>query len=109
MVPTILCLNKMDLVSEERAKGLRKEYPGAVMISALVEGCEELLEEIYRAVASGRDRMEILIPHAEYAAATQLYGTDEIHAQENTTSGLWMDVSLPRSAAAKYSSYKVAR
>jgi GTPase len=106
--PTILCLNKMDLVSQERAKGLKKEYPGAVMISAL-EGCETLLEEIYRSIAAERERMEILIPHAEYAAASRLYGTAEIHAQENTTSGLWMDVSLPRSASAKYASYKVGR
>ena len=104
--PTILCLNKMDLLSEDRAKELRREYPGAVLMSAL-EGCEVLLEEVYRAIASERERMEILIPHAEYAAASRLYGTAEIHAQENTTSGLWMDVSLPRSASAKYAPYKV--
>jgi GTP-binding protein HflX len=104
--PTILCLNKMDLVSEEREAELRREYPEAVMISAL-EGCEALLEEIYRAIASGRERMEVLIPHAEYAAASRLYGTAEIHAQVDTEGGLWMDVSLPRSASAKYAPYKV--
>ena len=106
--PTIVCRNKMDLLSEGRAKELRREYPGAVLISAL-EGCEALLEEIYRTIASERERMEILIPHAEYAAASRLYGTAEIHAQENTTAGLWMDVSVPRSASAKYASYKVGR
>jgi GTP-binding protein HflX len=104
--PMILCLNKMDLVSEERVAELRREYPGAVMISAL-EGCEALLEEIYRAIASGRERMEVFIPHAEYAAASKLYGLAEIHAQSSTPSGLWMDVSLPRSVSAKYSPYKV--
>jgi GTP-binding protein HflX len=104
--PTVLCLNKMDLVSEEREAELRREYPGAVMISAL-EGTEALLEEIYRAIASGRERMEVLIPHAEYAAASRLYGTAEIHAQQDTEAGLWMDVSLPRSASAKYASYRV--
>ncbi|MDQ3795922.1 MAG: GTPase HflX [Actinomycetota bacterium] len=103
---TILCLNKMDLVPEARARELRGTYPEAVMISAL-EGCEALLEEIYRAIASGRDRMKVLIPHAEYAAASRLYGLAEIHAQENTTDGLWMDVSLPRSASARYAPYKV--
>jgi GTPase len=104
--PTILCLNKMDLVSEERAGDLRREYPEAVMISAL-EGCEALLEGIYDAIASGRERMEVFIPHAEYAAASRLYGLAEIHAQENTASGLWMDVSLPGSVSAKYAPYKV--
>src|ERR671916_351866 len=94
---TILCLNKMDLVPDERAAELRMEYPEAVTISAL-EGCEALLEEIYRTIASGRERMEVMIPHAQYAAASRLYGLAEIHAQENTMDGLWMDVSLPRSA-----------
>jgi GTPase len=103
---TIVCLNKIDLVSEERASELRREYPEAVMISTL-EGCDPLLEEIYRAISSGRERVEVLIPHSEYAAATRLYGTAEIHAQENTASGLWMDVSLPHSASAKYAPYKI--
>jgi GTP-binding protein HflX len=104
--PTILCLNKMDLVPERRAAELRREYPDAITISAL-EGCEALLEGIYRSIASGRERMEVFIPHAEYAAASRLYGLAEIHAQENTASGLWMDVSLPRAASAKYAPYKV--
>jgi GTPase len=104
---TVLCLNKIDLVSEERASELRREYPEAVMISALEEGCEALLEEIYRAISSGRERMEVLIPHSEYAVASRLYGTAEIHAQESTVSGTWMDVSLPRSASAKYAPYKI--
>jgi GTP-binding protein HflX len=104
---TILCLNKMDLVSEEREGELRRDYPGAVMISALLDGCDALVEEIYRTIASGRERMEVLIPHAEYAAASRLYGTAEIHAQEDREAGLWMDVSLPRSASAKYAPYRV--
>src|SRR5215210_4095673 len=71
---TILCLNKMDLVPEEREAELRRAYPEAVMISA-IEGCEALLEEIYSCVSSGRERMEVFIPHAEYAAASRLFGT----------------------------------
>ena len=104
--PTVLCLNKMDLVSREHTASLRREYPDAVRISALAS-CGALLEEIYRAIASGRDRMEILIPHTEYAVASRLYGLAEIHAQQSTTKGLWMDVSLPRSTSAQYASYKV--
>jgi len=103
---TILCLNKMDLVSQERAAELRREHPEAVVISA-IGGVEALREEIYGCVAAGRERMQVFIPHAEYAAASRLYGLAEIHAQENTASGLRMDVSLPRAAAAKYAPYKV--
>ena len=102
----VMCLNKMDLVSEARAAELRRDHPQAVAISATLD-CEALVEEIYRAIASRRERMRVFIPHAEYAAASRLYGLAEIHAQENTESGLWMDVSLPRSASGKYASYRV--
>jgi GTP-binding protein HflX len=102
----ILCLNKLDLVSVERARELRREHPEAVMISALGD-CEALLEEIYDRIASERERMEVFIPHAEYAAVSRLYGLAEIHARENTDSGLRMDVSLPRAAAARYAPYRV--
>ncbi len=103
----VLCLNKMDLVSEKRARELTREYPDAVKISAL-SGCEPLLAEIYRRVADQRERMQVLIPHSEYGVASRLYGLAEIHAQRNTTTGLWLDVSLPRSASARYRPYKVA-
>src|SRR5688572_23801930 len=102
----VMCLNKMDLVSDARAAELRRDHPHAVAISAIAD-CGALLEEIYRAIASRRERMRVFIPHAEYAAASRLYGLAEIHAQENTESGLWMDVSLPRSASGKYASYRV--
>jgi len=104
--PIIMCLNKMDLVSEARAAELYRDHPQAVKISA-IEGCEALVEEIYRAIASRRERMRVFIPHAEYAVASRLYGLAEIHAQENTDSGLWMDVSLPRSASGKYAPYRL--
>ncbi len=104
---TILCLNKMDLVSGKRELELRREHPDTVMISALRD-VGPLLAEIYRAIASERERMEVLIPHADYGAASRLYGLAEIHAQKNTDDGLWMDVSLPSSASARYAPYRVA-
>jgi hypothetical protein len=55
------------------ARVLLAQLPEAVMISAL-EGCDALLEEMYRSIASGWTRMEVLIPRAEYAAASRLYG-----------------------------------
>jgi len=102
----VMCINKMDLISVERAAELRRDHPQALMISA-VQDCDPLVEEIYRSIASRRVRMRVFIPHAEYAAASRLYGLAEIYAQENTDSGVWMDVSLPRSASGKYASYRV--
>jgi GTP-binding protein HflX len=104
---TILCLNKVDLLDGETRRKLRRDFPEAVMISALA-GCEDLLAEIYTRIASERTRMALMIPHSDYAAAAHLYGLAEIHAQENTPAGVWMDVSLPRSATARYAPYKTS-
>jgi GTP-binding protein HflX len=100
----ILCLNKIDLLGKERIRELRAQYPDAVMISAL-HGCEDLLQEIYTSIASQRQRMTLLIPHSDYAAASRLYGLAEIHTRENTPDGVLMDVSLPRSATTRYTPY----
>ena len=105
---TVLCLNKMDLVSEKGAQELSRAFPDAVKISAALEDCEPLLEEIYARIANQRERMQVLIPHAEYGAVSRLYGLAEIHAQTNTDTGLWLDVSLPRAASARYRPYRVA-
>ena len=97
----------MDLVGPKLARDLASRYPGAVFISAL-KGVEALLDAVQREISSGRERMEVLIPHAEYAVASRLYGLAEIHARNSTDDGLWMDVSLPRAASARYSRYRVS-
>ena len=101
---TILCLNKTDLIDEERTRGLRSDYPDAVMISALHD-CEDLLESVYARISAQRQRMSLLFPHSDYAAASHLYGLAEIHTRENTPEGVRMDVSLPTSAAYRYTPY----
>ena len=101
---TILCLNKTDVIDEAGIRELRSEYPDAVMISALHD-CEDLLERIYASISAQRQRMSLLIPHSDYAAASHLYGLAEIHARENTPEGVRMDVSLPSSAAFRYAAY----
>jgi GTPase len=101
---TILCLNKTDLIDEERSRELGAEYPEAVMISALHD-CEDLLERLYSSISAQRQRMSLLIPHSDYAAASRLYGLAEIHTRENTPEGVRMDVSLPSSAAFRYAPY----
>ena len=102
---TILCLNKIDLLEDgARIRELRAEYPDAVAISAL-QGCEDLLEEIYATISARRQRMSLLIPHSDYAAASHLYGLAEIHTRQNTPEGVRMDVSLPHSVSQRYTPY----
>jgi GTP-binding protein HflX len=102
---TVLCLNKADLISEERGRRLAASYPGAVLMSAKLD-VSELIDAVNEALAKSRVRMRILIPHREYGAVSGLYGWAEIHARKDTTEGLELDVTLPKPHVHKYAHYR---
>jgi GTP-binding protein HflX len=103
----VLCLNKSDLLSEERRRELVSSYSEAVLISAKQDG-SPLLDAINEALASNRVRLRLLIPHAEYGAVGDLYGKAEIHAREDTEEGLKLDVTLTKPQVSRYSRYRTA-
>src|SRR5829696_5657664 len=102
---TVLCLNKVDLISEERRRRLAASYPGAVLISAKLD-VGGLMDAVNEALAKSRVRMRILIPHDEYGAVSRLYGWAEIHARRDTTEGLELDVTLPKPHVHRYAHYR---
>jgi GTP-binding protein HflX len=104
---SILCLNKIDLLDEERKEDLATEYPEAVHVSAVSGDVLSLNQSITRAISEERTRIEILIPHSEYAEASDLYGMAEIHASHSTEQGVRFDVTLPDQALKRYSRYSI--
>ena len=104
---SVLCLNKADLISEERGRRLAVSYPGAVLMSAKLDA-SLLVDAVNEALARSRVRMRILIPHAEYGAVSGLYGKAEIHAREDTAEGLELDVTLPKPYVHRYAHYRTA-
>ena len=103
---TVLCLNKLDLLSIQDRERIRVHYPDAVTISA-VEDVGDLLAAIYTEISSVRERMEILIPHSSYGLAGRLYGLAEIHASSHTPEGVLMDVTVPNSLVSSYAQFRV--
>jgi 50S ribosomal subunit-associated GTPase HflX len=69
----VLCLNKSDIVPEDRQRELRIHYPVSVLMSAKRE-VKPLLNAINDALARSRVRMRLLIPHAEHGLVSGLYG-----------------------------------
>ena len=104
---SVLCLNKADLITEERGRRLAVSYPGAMVMSAKLDA-SPLVDAVNEALARSRVRMKILIPHAEYGAVSGLYGRAEIHAREDTAEGLELDVTLPKPYVHRYAHYRTA-
>ncbi|CAA9461315.1 MAG: Ribosome LSU-associated GTP-binding protein HflX [uncultured Rubrobacteraceae bacterium] len=103
----VLCLNKSDIVSEDRRRELRIHYPESVLMSARRDA-SPLLGAINEALARSRVRMQLLIPHAQHGLVSGLYGRAEIHAREDTTQGTELDVTLSEPQAKRYENYRTA-
>jgi GTPase len=102
---TVLCLNKADLITEERRRRLTASYPDAVLISAKLD-VSALADAVNEALAKSRVRMRLLIPHADYGVVSGLYGWAEIHDRRDTTEGLELDVTLPKPHVHRYAHYR---
>ncbi|CAN5514715.1 GTPase HflX [soil metagenome] len=105
---TMLCLNKIDLLSSEDLTKLKYNYPSAVFISS-IQNTDELLIHIHESIDARRQRIQLLIPHEDYGRVSRLYGKAEIHDSKNTEKGTWLDVSLPVSIKGQYHQYAVSR
>lgn len=103
---TILCLNKVDLLSERETERVSNFYADAVTVSA-IENVSDLRGAIHAEIAGGRERMEILIPHSDHGLVSRLYGASEIHSSNYTPDGIYLDVSVPYSLVTRYSPFKV--
>lgn len=103
----VLCLNKADLIPEKHRRELVRRHPGAVLISAR-QDVSPLLDAIHEALSKSRVRMRLLIPYAEYGVVSSLYGWALIHAREDTSDGLKLDVTLPKPQASRYAHYRTA-
>lgn len=102
----ILCLNKMDLLSNEDVNGIKDRHPEAVYMSAAGDTIP-LEARIHEEISKVRPRTKLLIPHTEYNLVGDLYQTSEIHSVENVNEGVILEVSLPKAKLAKYDEYSL--
>jgi GTP-binding protein HflX len=102
----ILCLNKMDLLSNEDVNGIKDRHPEAVYMSAARDTIP-LEARIHEEISKVRPRTKLLIPHTEYNLVGNLYQTSEIHSVENVDEGVILEVSLPKAKLVKYDEYSL--
>ena len=90
--PTILVLNKQDLLSEQitaRAKVSSAGYHSVCEISAVTgSGLEQLLENITEAFKSQLQSVELLIPYTEGWVLPYLFNNGQVVSQEYEENGI---------------------
>jgi GTP-binding protein HflX len=106
--PTVLALNKIDLLEEERRRELTFRYPRAVQVSAATgEGLEELREAIEARFLATLRPMELLVPHAEGGSLSALHDVAGEMEREDTVEGVRVKARVPAGMATRFERFEV--
>lgn len=102
--------NQMDRVEKEEIIRLKREFPDALLISALAGlGMDDLVAAITDAALSGKVRVSLLIPEDKRGLLEQLYACCEIVSEQSSGHGLAIIADLPRSKVMNFSGYVRAK
>ena len=101
-LPSVVALNKADLVAPVDLGRLRHEFPGSLAVSAVTgQGLAELREAVAYALRSWQEQVKLLIPYdrGEILAAAHEHG--EVISEDWREDGVEVEVSLERAMAAR--------
>jgi GTP-binding protein HflX len=106
--PTVLALNKVDLLDEERRRELTFRYPRGVQVSAATgEGLEELREAIEAQFLATLQRMELLLPYGDGGSLSALHDVAGEVEREDTAEGVRVKARVPAGVAARFERFSV--
>ena len=106
--PSVLALNKVDLLDEDRSRELGFRYPRGVPVSAATgEGLDELCEAIEASFLATLRPMELLVPHAEGGSLSALHDVAGEMEREDTVEGVRVKARVPAGVAARFERFEV--
>ncbi len=107
-IPSILVLNKVDLVDAEVAERWRQAHPDGMHVSALTgEGLPGLKAAIEDSLTARDDEVLLRLPHADYSLVTLLYRQASVISESQEEDATLIRCRLPERLASRFEVYKV--
>jgi GTP-binding protein HflX len=106
--PTVLVLNKTDLLDDERRREMSFRHPQAVQVSAATgEGLEELRDAIEARFLATLRPMELLVPYADGGSLSTLHDVAGEVEREDTVEGVRVKARVPAGLASRFERFEV--
>ena len=106
--PTVLALNKVDLLDEDRRRELSFRHPRGVQVSgATGEGLDELRDALEAQFLATLRPMELLVPHAEGGSLSALHDVAGEIEREDTIEGVHVKARVPALLAQRFERFEV--
>jgi GTP-binding protein HflX len=107
--PTVLVLNKVDIVEPERLAQLARRHPDAVMVSGVTgEGLERLEQRIEDEFARTLHTVELLLPYDEGGRLAELHELAGDLEREDTPDGVRVSARLPAGIIGRFDRFAVS-
>ncbi len=109
-IPSVMVLNKADLLDGARIEALRQRFPLAQMVSARTgEGIDALMDRIALAAAAADELMEVVIPFERGGLVSQAHEQCHIIAKSHEEGGTRLQMQVPRSLVEAFRPYEMGR
>lgn len=107
-IPSILVLNKADLLSPEQRDAVRARYPFALLVSASTgEGIDALIERISRSLGASETTLSVVIPYAKGDDASLAHRRCTVLSESFEEDGTHMTLRCPQDLLSTYQRYVV--
>ncbi|HWH45591.1 MAG TPA: GTPase HflX [Thermoleophilaceae bacterium] len=106
--PRVLCLNKVDLLDDERRRALGFRHPRAIQVSAETgQGLGELRGAVEARFLRTLQPMDLLLPYGEGGRLSELHDLAGDVDREDTPQGVRVRALVPRAAAPRFERFSV--
>jgi GTP-binding protein HflX len=107
--PTVLVLNKADIVEPERLEQLARRHPEAVIVSGVTgEGLDRLGRRIEDEFARTLHPVELLLPYDEGARLAELHHLAGDLEREDKPEGVLVSARLPAGLIGRFDRFVVS-
>ena len=106
--PTLLVLNKGDLLDDDRRRELAFRHPDGILVSAVTgEGIETLGQRVSAEFERRLRDVDLLVPYAEGTVLSELHQLAGDLTREETPDGVRVHIRLPGVVAERFARYAV--
>jgi GTPase len=104
--PTVIGINKIDLLSEVELDKIRGRYPDAAVISAATgRGLDELLDRLVRELSALKVEVDLEVPFDRGDVVARVHDEGEVIAETYSDQGTRLTARIPREMLAGVGSY----
>ncbi len=106
LIPSIVVLNKIDLLPDETRYAFKRRYPDAVFISAMNHfGLDDLLQRISMVCSSVDKTMQVLIPYSRGELVKEAHERCTVVSTRYVEDGTEMTICCPKSLVSSFESF----